>query len=415
MTVELISVGTEILMGSIVNTNAAFLSAGCASIGLSIYNQQVVGDNPDRLSDAINLALGRADTVIITGGLGPTEDDITMQTAASVMGKGLVEDAHTREHIGNVLKNSIYKDNITDNNWKQAMVPEGAIVIDNRNGTAPGIIMERGDKALILIPGPLNELEVMFRKDIKPYLMARNPKAIFSRTIKLCGIGESQAETKIIDLIDAQDNPTVATYAKTGEVQIRITASADTEDAAKELVKPVAKEIKSRFREDVYTVDADCNLEDVVVEMLDKKGLKIVTAESCTGGLLAGRLVNVSGASEVFSQGFVTYSNKAKRKALSVDKAILKKYGAVSKETAKEMAKGAILASDAEVGVSVTGVAGPEPSEGKPVGLVYIGCYYRDKVTVKEFMFRGNRQRIREQAVVMALDMVRRRIIEDDK
>ena len=149
--------------------------------------------------------------------------------------------------------------------------------------------------------------------------------------------------------------------------------------------------------------------------MLDKKGLKIVTAESCTGGLLAGRLVNVSGASEVFSQGFVTYSNKAKRKALSVDKAILKKYGAVSKETAKEMAKGAILASDAEVGVSVTGVAGPEPSEGKPVGLVYIGCYYRDKVTVKEFMFRGNRQKIREQAVVMALDMVRRRIIEDDK
>lgn len=413
MTVELISVGTEILMGNIVNTNAAYLAAGCAALGLSVYNQQVVGDNRERLEDAIKLALGRADVIILTGGLGPTEDDITKETAAWVLGFQLREDERLRAYIKKMLENSIYKNNIPDNNWKQALVPDGAMVIDNDNGTAPGIIMEKDGKAVILLPGPPNELEAMFRKSVRPYLAERSPEAIYSKTIKICGVGESQVETKLLDLIDAQTNPTIATYAKSGEVQVRVTANASDEGAAKELVKPVVKEIKGRLKDNVYSTDADETLEEVVVRMLAKRNLKLVTVESCTGGLLAGRIVNVSGASDVFSQGFVTYSNKSKRKILNVDKTILKKYGAVSKETAKEMAKGGILASDAEVGVSVTGVAGPYQSEDKPVGLVYIGCYYKDKVTVREFMFNGNRRMIREQAVTKALDLVRRRILEE--
>lgn len=414
MTVELISVGTEILMGNIVNTNAAYLSAGCAELGISMYNQQVVGDNPERLAVAIKEALSRVDIIIISGGLGPTEDDITKETAAEVLGMKLIEDEHTRARIKEMLENSIFKDNIPDNNWKQAMVPEGAVVIDNNNGTAPGLIMEKDGKSVILLPGPPNELEPMFNNDIKPYLAGKNPDVIFSKMVKICGMGESQVETKILDLIDAQTNPTIATYAKTGEVLVRVTAKASDENAAKELVKPVVKEIKNRLKDNVYSTDAGETLEDVIVKMLVKKDLKLVTVESCTGGLLAGRIVNVSGASEVFSQGLVTYSNKSKRKVLNVDKAVLKKYGAVSKETAKEMVKGGILASDADVGVSVTGVAGPYQTEDKPVGLVYIGCYYKDKVTVKEYMFRGNRQKIREQAVVKALDLVRRRILESD-
>lgn len=413
MTVELISVGTEILMGNIVNTNAAYLSEWCARLGISVYNQQVVGDNQERLAMAIKEAVTRVDVVIITGGLGPTEDDITKETAAMVMGMKLVEDKHTRKRIKEMLENSVFKDNIPDNNWKQAMVPEGSIVIDNNNGQAPGIIMEKDGKAVILIPGPPNELEPMFKNDIRPYLAKRNPDVIFSRVVKICGIGESQVETQILDLIDTQDNPTIATYAKTGEVHIRVTAKASDENTAKELVKPVIKEIKNRFKDNIYSLDAAETLEEVVVKALAKRELKLVTVESCTGGLLAGRLVNVSGASEVFSHGFVTYSNKAKRKVVNVDKTILKKYGAVSKETAKEMAKGGILTSDADISVSITGEAGPNPSEDKPVGLVYIGCYYKDKVAVKEYMFGGNRQKIREQAVVKALDMVRR-IVEAD-
>lgn len=415
MIVELISVGTEILMGNIVNTNAAFLSAQCASIGATVYYQQVVGDNKNRLIESIDIAAKRADVVILCGGLGPTEDDLTKEAAAEYCDKKLVEDDHTKTRIENWLKNSIYSNNITSNNWKQAIVPEKSIIVDNENGTAPGIIMEKNRTVLILLPGPPNELIPMFENSIKPYLKKMNKAAIFSKMIKICGVGESQVETKILDIIDNQTNPTIATYAKTGEVHIRVTAKAENEENAKELVKTVVKEIKSRFKEDVYTTNEEETLEEVVIKLLKKKELKLTTVESCTGGLIAGRLVNVAGASDVFQQGYVTYSNKAKKRMVGVDKATLKKYGAVSKETAKEMTKGGILESDADVCVAVTGEAGPIASEeGKPVGLVYIGCYYKDKVTVKEFNFKGDRQKIREQAVIKALDLVRRSILADE-
>jgi nicotinamide-nucleotide amidase len=412
MVVEIISVGTEILMGNIVNTNAAWLSEKCAGLGLSQYYQSVVGDNAKRLEGTVRLALENADIVILTGGLGPTQDDLTKETVAHVFDMELVEDEHTRKRIEEYFQNNIYK-KIPENNWKQAIVPQGARVIDNQNGTAPGLILEKNGKTAILLPGPPNEMIPMFENDIVPYLKSIQPEVLYSKMIKLCGIGESQAEAEIMDLIDHQNNPTIATYAKTGEVHIRVTARAATEEEAKNLVKPIVKQIKSRFGILVYSTDEKESLEEAVVKLLRKANLTVCTAESCTGGLVSGSIVNVPGASEVFNVGYVTYSNKAKRKLLEVDKTTLKKYGAVSKQTAKEMALGAALTSGADIGLSITGVAGPDPDEDKPVGLVYIGCCHGDNVFVEEYHFKGNRQKIREQAVTKALDLLRRVALDE--
>ena len=415
MVVELISVGTELLLGNIVNTNAQYLAEKCALLGLSMYNQSVVGDNPARLADTIKTALDRSDVVILTGGLGPTEDDLTKEVCAEVMGFELAEDPHTKARIQEYFKNNIYKV-ITDNNWKQAMVPVGAMVLDNDNGTAPGLIMEKNGKHAILLPGPPNELYPLFSRQVFPYLQKLQPEIIVSQMVKICGVGESQVEDKLLDLIDKQQNPTIATYAKTGEVHIRVTAKAANEEEAKKLVKPVVKEIKNRFGDCVYSTKEEETLEQAVVKLLKKYELTVTTAESCTGGLLAGRIINVPGASEVYREGFVTYSNKAKRKILDVNKATLKKYGAVSKETAKEMAMGGVFATDADICVAVTGLAGPDGgSEEKPVGLVYMACYMNDQVTVEKYQFKGNRAKIREQSVVKALDLLRRTILEQCK
>lgn len=412
MVVELISVGTEILLGNIVNTNAAWLSEKCAALGFSQYHQSVVGDNPARLEATLRLALENSDVVILTGGLGPTQDDLTKETAAKVFEMALVEDAHTRQRLEEFFKNNIYKE-IPENNWKQAVIPDGARVVDNHNGMAPGLILEKNGKTAILLPGPPNEMMPMFEESIVPYLSCLQADAFYSKMIKLCGIGESQAETEILDLIDKQTNPTIATYAKTGEVHIRVTAKAATQEDAKGLVKPVVKQIKSRFGNLVYSTDERESLEEAVIKLLRKEDMTVCTAESCTGGMVAGSLVNVPGASEVFHQGYVTYSNRAKRKLLGVDKTTLKKYGAVSKQTAREMALGAVLASGADIGLSITGVAGPDPDEDKPVGLVYIGCCHSDNVFVEEYTFKGNRQKIRQQAVTKALDLVRRVVLEE--
>lgn len=412
MVAELISVGTEILLGTIVNTNASFLAEKCALLGLSIYYQSVVGDNEKRLEETLRTALERSDVVILSGGLGPTQDDLTKETVARVMNRELVLDKHSKERIEEYFKKSQTK-TITENNWKQALIPKGAIVVDNDNGTAPGVIIEEGGKSVILLPGPPNELIPMFNKDIYPYLNKLQPEIILSSMVKICGVGESTVETMIKDLIDSQTNPTVAPYAKTGEVHLRVTAKAKDEEEAKKLIKPVVKELKARFGSKVFTTDENETLEEAVIRLLKKYELKVTTAESCTGGLLAGRLVNVPGVSEVFREGFVTYSNRAKRKMLDVQKSTIKKYGAVSEKTAKEMAKGGVFATDSDVCVAITGVAGPDGgSEEKPVGLVYIACYINDKVTVKEFNFKGNRSKIREQSVVNALILLREAILD---
>lgn len=410
MIVELISVGTELLLGNIVNTNAQYLAEKCALLGLSMYRQLTVGDNKERLSADISTALDRSDIVILTGGLGPTEDDLTKEVCAEVMGFPLVEDPHTRKRIEAYFKNNIYKV-IPDNNWKQAIIPEGARVLDNDNGTAPGLIMEKNGKTAILLPGPPNELKPLFMNHVYPYLQSLQPEVIRSQMIKICGHGESQVEERLKDLIGRQTNPTIATYAKTAEVHLRVTARAKNDDEAKSLIKPVVKEIKSRFGDDIYTTKEEETLEMAVVRLLKKYELTVTTAESCTGGLIAGRIVNVPGASEVFREGFITYSNKSKRKLLDVSKSTLKKYGAVSEQTAKEMATGGVFATDSDVCIAVTGIAGPDAEGEKPVGLVYIACYMKDKVKVEEYHFKGNRDKIREQSVVKALDLLRRSIL----
>lgn len=411
MIVELISVGTEILLGNIVNTNAAYLSEKCAALGLSCYYQDVVGDNEERLCETIKTALSRADILLLSGGLGPTQDDLTKEVAARVMGKPLYLHEESKAAIQAFFEKRGLE--ITDNNWKQAMMPEGCIVVDNPNGTAPGVIMAENGKHVILMPGPPNEMIPMFETSIIPYLSRLQSGVIFSQTVKVCGVGESKVETMVKDLIEGQTNPTIATYAKTGEVHLRVTARADDEKEARKLVKPVVKDLKARFGGHIYTTDDEVTLEKAIVDLLLANKLTISTVESCTGGLLAARLINVPGVSEVFKSGYITYSNKAKRRLLGIKKNTLLKHGAVSKEIAREMVKGAALISKADVTVSVTGIAGPDGgSEEKPVGLVYIGCNVCGRITVKEYHFSGDRSKIRENTVSAALSLMRECILQ---
>ena len=413
MTAEIICVGTEILLGNIVNTNAAYLAEKCAYLGLSNYYQVVVGDNKERLSETIKTAKDRADVIFLVGGLGPTEDDLTKETAAEVFGKKLVEDAKAKEIILDILTSRGYT--VTENNFKQALVPEDSIVIYNENGTAPGIIMEESGKICIMLPGPPNEFIPMVEKQIVPYFINRKKAAIYSKVVKLIDIGESLLAEQISDLIE-MTNPTVATYAKTREVHVRVTASAATEEEAKKLVKPVVKELKNRYPANVYSTNADETLEEAVVALLSKNGLTLTTAESCTGGLLSATIVNVSGASDVFRGGYITYSNKLKRNVIGVKKSSLEKYGAVSEQVAAEMAQGALAEAKADVAVSVTGVAGPGGgTPEKPVGTVFIGCAVKNKVYVEKFSFNGDRNKVRQSSVAAALSMIRRCVLSESK
>lgn len=413
MIVELISVGTEILLGNIVNTNAAYLSRRCAALGCTVYRESVVGDNPQRLEEEIRQALTRADIVILSGGLGPTKDDLTKEVAAKVLRKEMVLDEHTKERITTYFhKKGQY--NITENNWKQAMVPKGALVIDNDNGTAPGLIVEDEEdhKAVVLLPGPPREMVPMFEKEVAPYLDKLQPGTIFSYTIKVCGLSESLAETMVEDLIENQTNPTIAPYAKTGEVHFRVTAKAENKEKARELMGPVVTKIIHRFEDFVFAFDEKTQLEDSIVGILKTRGLTVTTAESCTGGLLSGRIINVPGASEVFNEGYVTYANASKEKILGVQHSTLEQFGAVSEQTAAEMALGAAKASGADVAVSITGIAGPDGgTEEKPVGLVYIGCAMKGKARTRKFVFTGSREKNRENAVVCALTFLREELL----
>ena len=413
MTVELISVGTEILLGNIVNTNAAYLAERIAVLGLSCYHQSAVGDNEERLEEALKLALSRSDLVILSGGLGPTKDDLTKEVTAKVFGKKLVEDPHTKERIQAYFDRIQSKNGITGNNWKQALIPEGAAVVDNHNGTAPGLILEgEHGKTAILLPGPPNEIKPMFERDIAPYLNRLQPEGIYSKMVKVCSIGESRAETMVSDIMDAQTNPTLAPYAKTGEVHFRVTAKAKDEKTAEALIEPMIKELYQRFGDKIYTIEEDVTLEEAVVELLKEKNMTVTTAESCTGGLLAGRIMNVAGASAVYNEGYITYSNDAKEKLLGVSEDTLKVSGAVSADTAAEMAAGAAKAAGADAALSVTGIAGPDGgSKEKPVGLVYVGCFVNGKVRTEEFRFTGNREKNRDYAVVRALTVLREELI----
>lgn len=413
MIVELISVGTEILMGNIVNTNAAYLASRCADLGAICYYQTVVGDNPGRLKETVKLALSRADAVILTGGLGPTQDDLTKQTIAGIFGRGIYRDAETCEN----LKAYFERRGITctENNFRQADIPEGAVIMPNHNGTAPGIYIFDEQKHVFLLPGPPNEMKPMFEESVAPRLAELSGAVIFSSMVKVCGIPESTAETMIADILEKQSNPTIAPYAKLGEVRFRVSAKAPDAEKAKALVAPVVDILKERFGTAVYSTDEKEELEDAVIALCREKGYKITTAESCTGGLISARLVNVSGASACFDRSFVTYANEAKIEELGVLPETLARFGAVSEETAAQMAVGAQKRGNAEVAVAVTGIAGPTGgTPEKPVGLVYVACAVKEKVWVRKFQFGGNRTKNRENTVTVALAMARNCMLEYD-
>ncbi|WP_315072395.1 competence/damage-inducible protein A [uncultured Clostridium sp.] len=410
MKAEIIAVGTEILLGDIINSNAQYLAQELAALGIDMYYQQVVGDNESRILHAFEEAYSRSDIIITTGGLGPTEDDLTKEVAAKYFNKELLPHEESIEKIKNYFKFRERK--MTENNLKQGLIPDGAIVINNNNGTAPGIIIEENNKIMIILPGPPKEMKPMFEETVKPYLQKRSDSILVSRVVKILGIGESAVADELKDIMDAQTNPTIAPYAKEVGVMLRITAKAKAQEEALNLIKPVEEEIKKRLGENIYATE-DINLEDVVAELLIEKKLTISTAESCTGGMIAATLINYPGISEVLLEGAVTYSNEAKHKRLGVKNETLEKYGAVSEETAREMAIGIAKTANTDVSIVTTGIAGPGGgTEEKPVGLVYIGVYVQGEVIVKRCIFNGNRSRVRLQATTTGLDMLRRILIK---
>ena len=413
MTAEIICVGTEILLGNIVNTNAAYLSERLAALGISVFFETTVGDNPERLEQVVHQGLERSDILILSGGLGPTKDDLTKEIAARACCQKLKEDQAAMRRLKEYFSSTRLP--MTENNLKQAMVPENCTVLYNENGTAPGMVIheERG-KEVILLPGPPSELIPMFHHQVEPILQKLRPGVLFSKVIKIDCMGESSVETEILDLIEKQSNPTVAPYAKLGEVHLRVTANADTMEEAKELVKPMVMELRRRFGNKIYTEEEDITLEEVLVESLAEKKYTIAAAESCTGGMFTGRLVNVPGASDILNESFITYSNEAKMKYLGVKEETLNTVGAVSEETAVQMAEGAAKAADADVGVGITGLAGPGgATEDKKPGLVYIGVCVHGKTKVKKYQLKGDRQKVRQVTVSRAMTMVRLALCEE--
>ncbi|MCX7884627.1 MAG: competence/damage-inducible protein A [Caloramator sp.] len=408
MIAEILSVGTELLLGDILNTNAQYLSKRLADLGINVYFQTVVGDNSERLKKAYDIAFNRADIVITTGGLGPTKDDLTKEIGSEYFEKKLI----LHEDLLNNIKGYFKKSNrdFAKSNEKQAYFPEGAVILPNKNGTAPGCIIDENGKMLIMLPGPPFEMIPMFEDYVVPFIKKYTDGIIVSKVIRTFGIGESLMAEKVSDLIENMKNPTVAPYAKQNEAILRITAKGKDEFEAKKIIEPIAEEIKNRLGDYVYGEDND-TLENVVVRMLLDKNMTISTAESCTGGLLAAKLINYPGISKVFMEGAVTYSNEAKISRLKVKKETLERYGAVSSEVAAEMALGIAKTSNTRIGISTTGIAGPDGgSDEKPVGLVYIGLCIDGNVKTARYNFSGDRQRIRERAAMYAIDYLRREL-----
>lgn len=413
MRAEILAVGTELLLGDILNTNAQYLAQELASLGIDVYYQSVVGDNPKRLEDTIFHAFSRADIIITTGGLGPTEDDLTKEIAAKYFDEELVLNEQALDQIKDFF-DRIGRE-MTPNNRKQAYVPkEHGIVLYNENGTAPGVIIEKNNKIIVMLPGPPKEVMPMFEKQVKPFLAGKQEYTFISRILRVASVGESAMEAMVKDIMDAQTNPTVAPYAKDGEAILRITAKAKDEEEANQLIEPVAAALRARLGRSVYA-EGETNMETEVAKLLIGKKKTIAVAESCTGGLVAGKLVDFSGISEVFLEGCVTYSNEAKINRLGVKAETLATYGAVSPEVAVEMAEGVARTSGSQIGLSTTGVAGPDGgTEEKPVGLVYIAISIDGKTEVKEFRYAGKRNRIRDRATFQALDWLRR-ALENEK
>ena len=405
-TAELIAVGTELLLGNIANTDAQMLSKGLSALGINVYYHPVGGDNPQRLRAAVELAKSRADILITTGGLGPTCDDLTKNVLAEAFGKQLVFHEPSAQRIRSYFQRLGRE--MTGNNLQQAMLPEGCTVLDNDWGTAPGVAFEAGGIHVVMLPGPPRECRAMFEHRAVPYLKRLSEGCILSRTLRIFGIGESALESRLRDAMNAMENPTLAPYAKEGEVELRITAKAADETAARALITPVEGKLRADLGPLVYGADVT-SLEEVVLPLLKERSLTLGTAESCTGGLIAKRLTDLPGASAVFRGGVVSYTNEVKRHVLGVSREMLDQFGAVSPEVARAMAEGALRVLGCDIAVAATGVAGPDPDDrGNPVGLVYVSLAASDGVWVRTLKLGSGRERVRTAASSYALDMVRR-------
>jgi nicotinamide-nucleotide amidase len=413
MKAEIISVGTELLLGDIVDTDAVFLAQMLSRLGISLHFRSTVGDNPERLKETLRLALSRADLVLTIGGLGPTLDDLTKEAVAEVLGVEFIEDKAHRRWLEAHMQGRV---NVPKSFWKQALVPVSGRGLPNPTGTALGALFQANGKIAICLPGPPNELIPMTEQSVEPYLREKttgSPAVIQSKTLRIVGMGESEIEARVKDLMDSS-NPTVAPYAKTGEVHLRVTARAATRDAAYSLIDPVETALRERLGDVVYGVDSE-TLESTVVGLLKLLGQSVAFAESCTGGLIAKRITDVPDASQVFELGLVTYSNEAKTEFLRVPEELIARVGAVSPEVAKAMAVGVLNASKADIGLSVTGIAGPGGgSATKPVGTVHIGLAWEGGVISEHAYLLGGRADIAVRASQNALALLRHFLMDRD-
>lgn len=401
MKAAIINVGTELLMGSTLNTHAQYLSMKLSEVGIPVYAQSVVGDNANRLKELIQYYFKTVDLILLTGGLGPTDDDLTKESVSEIMGVPLILDEAVHKDL--LEKFSKFNRPMTQNNLKQAYVPENGIVLWNSKGTAPGCIFEKEGKIAILLPGPPRELYPMVEMSVMPYLKNYQEGVLESMYVRFFGIGESALETELKDLFDTQTNPTLATYAKPGEVMLRLTASATTLDSAKTMLQDLYEQVYERVGQYIYST-ADEELETVLVKGLKQAALTFATAESCTGGLIGSKVVNVSGASEVFLGSVVAYSNDIKVKVLEVSEELLRDHGAVCEATAQAMTEGLYKLTGAAVCLSTTGIAGPEGgTPEKPVGTVFVDVFYKGKHMTKRLQLTGDRDRVRNQATLHGL------------
>lgn len=409
MKTAILSVGTEILFGQIVNTNTVYLSQQMNMLGFDVMYHYTVGDNPKRVEEMIDLAFQDCDLILTTGGLGPTQDDLTKEVACKALDDTLVMMDDVLEEITKYFK-TLGRE-MTENNKKQAIMPSRATVFHNDAGTAPGFALEKDGKYIICMPGPPREMKRMFQKSVVPFLQSMIDGALYYRQIRFFGIGESMLETQLLDLIDNQTDPTLATYAKEGECSLRIASKRATEEEAEHAVDEMLEKVKERVGHYIYSCD-DEELAQVVADRLMEQGLTLSSAESCTGGMFASTMTDIPGISQCFDRGLVTYSNRAKMEELGVSAGTLEKFGAVSEETALEMVEGLKRVSGSDVCISVTGIAGPGGgSEEKPVGLVYIGFSYGDKKICKKIQMRNvNRSWNRHYTLLCMLNVIYRNI-----
>ncbi len=407
LTAEIISVGTELLLGNTTNTDARDISVYLSELGINVYYHTVVGDNPERLTKAVEIARNRANIIITTGGLGPTCDDLTKQVLASAFNLEMHYHEEIADEMRRYFKEILGVKNMTENNLQQAYLPTGSVIFNNDWGTAPGCAFEAEGVHVIMLPGPPSECNAMFKASAVPYLNKLSDEVIASHSLQIFGIGESFVESKLRDMMNELSNPTLAPYAKEGEVMLRVTAKAKTREEAETLMKPVIEKVRNILGDVIYGMDIK-SLEEVVSRLLIEKTMTISTAESCTGGYIAKRLTDLRGSSRVFKGAAVTYSPESKIAVLDVNPGTIEKYGVISEEVAAEMAQSARRVFNTSIAVSTTGLSGPEGDGKNPVGTVFIALATPEKIFIQKINSGFGRTRSRTMATNLALDMARR-------